>query len=275
MINQMSDSSINHSTVRCLLAALSFALAAPAALAAKPETGTPPPPPQQWGIGLMGGYEHKLYKDFDNEALILPMVTYDNRWVSLMGPRLDLKLPSSYLPSSFDPFSFRLRLAWYGNDGYKAEDSPMLQGMSERKGGFWVGPAIVWKAPAEIKVTAEWLADISGYSKGQRVKFIAERDFSRGDWRLTPRLGVEWLDEKYVDYYYGVEANEVRGNRPLYRGDASWNMETGLRLNYAIAPKQTAFVDVSGKYYGTQVEDSPLVDSANSAGVRFGYIYRF
>lgn len=271
MTSQMSDST-NHA-VCGLLAVLSFALATPVALAAEPETGNAPPPPQ-WGIGLMAGYERKLYKDFDNKAMVLPMLSYDNRWVSLMGPRVDLKLPSSYLPSSLDAFSFRLRLA-YGNEGYEAEDSPMLQGMRERKGGFWVGPAVAWKAPAEIKVTAEWRADISGYSEGQRVRFVAERDFRRGDWRLTPRLGAEWLDEKYVNYYYGVEAIEVRGNRPLYRGGASWNMETGLRLSYAIAPKQTAFVDVSGKYYGTQIEDSPLVDSANSAGVRVGYLYRF
>jgi outer membrane scaffolding protein for murein synthesis (MipA/OmpV family) len=232
------------------------------------DTSKTGPPGSSWGVGLAVGYERELYKDFDNKVKALPLLTYENEWVSLFGPRLDAKLPTPR-----DDLSLRLRLAYRG-DGYEADDSPVLTGMAERKGGLWAGAAIAWDL-AFLQLSAEWAADVSSHSKGQRLKLQAEHDIQLGKLKLTPRLGFERLDAKTVDYYYGVRSDEARVDRPAYRGQASWNVEAGARLGYAFTGEQSLFLDLSARRYDRHVRDSPLVDRSHTEAIRAGYLYRF
>ncbi|WP_332293244.1 MipA/OmpV family protein [Aquincola agrisoli] len=243
------------------------ALIGPAAWAQAPapEAGTGPASP--WGLGLGVAYDRQPYRDFDDKAQALPLLVYENRWVSIFGPRIDLKLPSA------GPVSFRLRAA-YSGDGYEDDDSPYLRGMDKRKSSFWLGGAATWRNEI-ANVSAEWLGDASGHSKGQRFKLQAERRFQAGAFDLTPRLAAQWVDSKYVDYYYGVRSSEVRLGRSVYEGDATVNVEAGLRIGYGITPKQSVFLDVSTTRLGSGIKDSPLVDRSSTSGVRIGYFYRF
>jgi len=61
---------------------------------------------------------------------------------------------------------------------------------------------------------------------------------------LTPRLGATWLDKKYVDYYYGVETDEIMFNRPAYQGKSGVNLELGVRGNYIFDARHSVFLDI-------------------------------
>jgi outer membrane protein len=221
----------------------------------------------QWGLGIAAGMDRKPYREFDDKAVVIPMVTYENRWVSVAGPSLDLKLPSA------GPVSFRLR-ARYASDGYEAEDSTYLTGMEERKASIWLGGTAIWRNEF-ANLSAELLADASGHSKGTRFKLQVDRRFTSGAFSFTPRVAVHWADRKYVGYYYGVRAAEARADRARYDGDAAANVELGLRVDYAVAPKQTLFLDLSGTSLGSGIKNSPLVGRSSQTGVRVGYLYRF
>jgi outer membrane protein len=41
-----------------------------------------------------------------------------------------------------------------------------------------------------------------------------------------------------VSYYYGVNAAEVRAGRPFYQGGSAVNLEAGVRVGYALAPRK-------------------------------------
>ena len=86
---------------------------------------------------------------------------------------------------------------------------------------------------------------------------------------------MQWADRKYVDYYYGVRAAESRADRAQYDGESAANVELGLRVDYAVAPKQTIFLDVSGTSLGSGIKNSPLVGRSSQTGVRVGSLYRF
>src|SRR5688572_4643684 len=58
--------------------------------------------PSSWGLGVGVGVERKPYRDFDNKTRLLPLLTYESKWISLSGLSADLKLPSA------GPVSFRL-----------------------------------------------------------------------------------------------------------------------------------------------------------------------
>jgi outer membrane protein len=221
----------------------------------------------QWGLGLAVGTTQQPYRGIERDTKGLPLVTYENKWVSVFGPALDVKLPSA------GPLSFRLR-ARYSDDGYEAGDSPFLAGMDERKDGFWLGGAAIWRNDL-ANLSAELLSDASGNSKGLKFKIGVDRRFQMGAFDVTPRLSATRLDAKYVSYYYGVNANEATVNRAYYQGGAAVNLEAGIRVGYAIAPRQSVFLDLSSTRLGSSIKDSPLVDRSSQNGLRVGYLYRF
>ena len=248
-----------------------FSLFLLAALAQQPAAAQPAPAQGEgessWGLGLAVGAERSPYRGFDNKTRLLPLLSYENKWVSLFGLGADLKLPSA------GPVSFRLR-ARYSMDGYEASDSPFLAGMEERKDGIWLGGAAVWRNDV-ANLSAELLGDASGNSKGTKFKLMLDRRFQAGGFDITPRLAATRLDDKYVAYYYGVNVAEVRASRPFYQGSSAVNLEAGMRVGYAIAPRQSIFLDLSTTRLGSSIKDSPLVDRSSQSSVRVGYLYRF
>ncbi len=220
-----------------------------------------------WGLGLAVSADRKPYRSFDHKVQPLPLVTYENRWISIMGPGVDFKLPSA------GPLDLRLR-SRFGFEGYEAKDSPHLAGMGERKGSLWLGAAATWHAGV-VDLSAELLADASGHSKGHQLTLQAERRFQAGAFDITPRLALQRQDRNTVDYYYGVETNEAHPGRPAYAGSAALNLQAGVRVGYTLAPRQWMFVDVSSTRLGSAIKNSPLVDRSGQHAVTAGYLYRF
>lgn len=218
------------------------------------------------GVGV--GVERSPYRGVDERVRLLPMLVYENRWISVAGPSLDFKLPDA------GPVQLRLR-ARYGFDGYEADDSPALLGMAERKGSLWLGAAAVWEGELG-QLGFELMGDASSHSKARLWKLEWEKRFQLGErLDLTPRVVVRGLDRRFVDYYYGVRVDEARVGRSAYTGVALRQPELGLRLGYRLQPDQLLFADVSARKLGTAIERSPLVERRYEAGLFAGWMMRF
>ena len=226
----------------------------------------------RWGLGIAAGVRQQPYAGAGTKTQGIPLIYYENRYVRVLGAGAELKLPKVELGSG-SSLSFGLR-AKYGPGGYEPSDAPILEGMQERKGSVWLGAGVTWHNEI-VDVSAEWLGDASGKSKGQQFRIGVQRDFRAGSFTLTPRIAANWLDNKYVDYYYGVRTEESRAGRPAYLGASTVNTEIGLRIGYAIDRRQSVFVDVSATQLGKQVKNSPLVDRSNQTSLSAGYLYRF
>ena len=255
---------------RCVLSiALSLASAGawaqtapPAAAAAAPEASA-----ANWGAGLLLSAEVSPYRGVGSEVRALPALQFENRWVRVFGPVIDLKLHDA----ADTNLALRLR---YADTGYKANDSAFLAGMAERKNSVWLGAKAEWRNGVG-QLSGEWLADASGHSKGQQVKLVAETLKHVGPIGIVPRLGLVWQDRKYVDYHFGVAASEARAGREAYAAKAAVSTEIGVRLLYRLAPQQSVFLDVSATALGSAIKDSPLVDRSWVSAARLGYVYRF
>lgn len=234
---------------------------------AQPAGTAAAPPPSPWGLAVALIYQQKAYRDVDDQVLLLPLPSYESRWVRLNGLSLDLKL----LPDGPVDLALRLR---YDGSGYEASDSPALAGMQDRKGGLWAGAAARWRGGLG-ELGLEVSGDASGHSNGTQVKLSLGKDFRLGRLGLTPRVAATWLDRKYVDFYYGVSAGEALITRPAYTGRATTNTELGLRAGYGLTRSQVMFVDLSVTQLGQAIQDSPIVDTGTVAGARLGYLYRF
>jgi outer membrane protein len=220
---------------------------------------------QALGIGAV--VMDKPYRDFDREVLPLPLISYESKWISASVPTFDLKAYST------DTFSLRLRARWAG-DGYEAKDSPVFTGMDERKSSLWAGGAVTWKT-SFANLSGEVLADTMGNSKGTRAKVQIDRRFSASKFGFTPRVAAEWVDDKYVNYYYGVRQSEAQAGRAFYEGKATTNLQLGLRMDYSPSRHHSMFVDVGATRFGSSIEESPLVEKTTGTMLAVGYAYRF
>lgn len=225
------------------------------------------PPPAGGGIGLGLFVQSRPYAGADTETRVLPLLSYENRWVRVAGLGADLKLGRA------GPVSFAFG-ARYALNGFEADDAPTLAGMAERKGGLWVGPSVSWRTPW-VNVSAEALGDASRHSEGRQFRLGFDRTFETGGLRITPRLVGLWRDQKYNNYYFGVRQDEVRVGRPLYEAASGTDVEYGLRFDYALQGRHSVFLDLSQVVYGRAVKDSPVVDESSAVGARLGYLYRF
>ncbi|KQW51745.1 MULTISPECIES: MipA/OmpV family protein [unclassified Roseateles] len=218
-------------------------------------------------LGIGAGVSLEPYRGVDTKARVLPLLIYENKWVAVALPTLDLKLGNT------GPVSYRLRTR-FGFDGYKAKDSDFLSGMERRKESLWLGAAASWDTGIG-EVSLEVLGDAMGNSKGRMVSLEFEKRFDLGDLAITPRFGVRSVDRKYVDYYFGVKPTEAVSGRPVYMGKSTTQAEGGLRFTYATGPRETLFLDVSGRMLGSAIEDSPLVERRYQASLFAGWLYRF
>ncbi len=248
-----------------------------AAHAAGPGGPAAPKPGQEesssWALGLAAISSQKPYAGWDRETKALPMLMYENRWFRFGGLGAEIKLPKLGI-SDTQSIDFRL-VAKYDGSGYEADDSPVLAGMAERKSGFWAGAKATWRTDL-ANLNAEWVADASSHSKGQRFSLTLEKNVRLGPQvMLAPRIGATWADKKYVDYYFGVRANEVTTARAAYEGKAGVNAELGLRSTYLFDRHHSMFLDVGVTSLAKEIKNSPLVDRSTENRVFVGYLYRF
>lgn len=270
MAHTRSFSHSTRSARRALGAAVAMAASAAVsgnalAQAASPPEGT------QWGLGLAAGVFQQPYAGLDNKNRALPLLYVENRWLRIAGPMADLKLGT--LQGSYGSLAFTGRLKYDGS-GYDAKDSPQLAGMDDRKESFWAGGAVSWNTSI-ARTSLEWLGDASGHSKGQQLQLQVDRRFSFGALSITPRVQAQWLDKKYVDYYYGVQAHEATASRAQYTGKAAMTYGLGARVDYQIQPRHSVFLDVSATSLPTEIKNSPIVDRSSVTRASVGYMYRF
>ncbi|KAF1716424.1 hypothetical protein CSC74_11385 [Pseudoxanthomonas yeongjuensis] len=251
-----------------IVGAALFGFSAYSARAAEHEVDEEDQDQSHWGLGLGAGVMQKPYRDIGADTLALPIIVYDSEWIDVSGGSISLKLPSA------GPVSFALS-ADFSNDGYEASDSSFLAGMDERKDMFWAGALVRWENSV-ADLSATWSTDISGYSKGRKFSIEIERSFEAGRFEFAPRIRAVWLDEKYVNYYYGIRADEITPTRAFYAPEATVNVEAGLRTSYRLpSGKSSVFLDLSVQSLGAEIKDSPIVDASTESSVFLGYVHTF
>ncbi|WP_434604915.1 MipA/OmpV family protein [Pseudomonas sp. Z4-7] len=255
--------------IRLTTAGTAFVLGVCASMAASADQ----PEGSAWGLGVGAVSSQQPYEGIDRDSEVLPLIYFENEYLRVFGPTAEIKLPGLEI-SDTQQLDFSL-VGEYDFSGYDDDDARILEGMSDRKGGFWAGAKVQWRNDL-ADVSAEWLGDVSGNSKGQRFTLGLERSWRIGEHiMLTPRLAAIWQDEKYVDYYFGVRENEARIDRAAYDGKSGINTEFGVRGNYMLDDHHSVFLDLKATSLANEIKDSPLVDQSTENSVLFGYLYRF
>lgn len=221
-------------------------------------------------VGLLGFSGETPYGFRENAGF--PMIEYENDYFKIGIPSLDMKLPWI----SSETLSFGLSVDLLGGEGgYKPSDAAILSGMAERKSGIMAGATMDWRTDV-VDLSFKAMTDVGGDSKGSSVKLEASHMFFLGErFTVSPKIGAVWLDDKSVDYYYGVRANEATATRAAFQGKSTVNIEAGMTFGYMLAKNQMLMLDVNVTKLGSGITDSPIVVNKNLTTVGLGYMFRF
>jgi outer membrane protein len=218
-----------------------------------------------WGLGLGTGVEEEPYEAEGKKFSPYPLILFDDKWVHVLGTTVDLKV------GKWDNVSVALRAQYSLGGGYRASDSPALSGMQTRIGALWFGPSLAWNTPYGT-LSGDVL---SSDNKGQKAKIEFAKAFAFGKFSIEPHVSSEWFSQKYVNYYYGVQASEVQPGRAMYTGKASYDNSVGATFAYHITPRQLVSFDLDATRLGSGMTDSPIVGKKLIPQARLGYLYQF
>lgn len=124
--------------------------------------------------------------------------------------------------------------------------------------------------------SVQWLHDVIGVHQGQEVRLGLDRRFRYQKNEFTVAGGAVWQSAKVMDYYYGLDLDEVGPNPELvYRAGDSVTPYVRLDWRRPIAPSWTLQATLHHKWLGSAITASPLVEQGGSTSVFIGGAYHF
>jgi len=227
------------------------------------------PNPLYFSLGIAALSSPRPYVGATNTTTPLPIVELYYKRLYVQGTQAGFHLLRN------DDFAFGVRghlvLA-----GLEPDSSPFLGGMEERGSSIEGGVVFDW-TPGEYKLSATAFTDLLGRSNGQQVGLDFSRTWTFDGMRygLVPSVGAVWQSADFVDYYAGVRPQEVRPDRPAFRGETAINFRASV-TGYVFLTRQIQLVGQANlQRLDNEIYDSPIVDKRHGVSGFVGVAYRF
>ncbi|WP_392566592.1 MipA/OmpV family protein [Utexia brackfieldae] len=223
-----------------------------------------------FSIGAGALVDRSAYRGYDTKVYPLPVINYDNGYLFVRGSAAGLyayktesdqvALQVAYLPGRFKT---------------SHTDDYALKQLNNRKLSFMAGASYSHRADWG-NINLNVMTDVSGNSKGT----IADLGYGYGlhfaQLYIEPKVGLEWQDHKYNNYYYGVSDSEsARSGLNKYDADNGVNPYIAVNSYYKFSKNWQAFVLARYTYLSSQIKDSPMTDRSSAVLVGAGVTYRF
>ncbi len=231
------------------------------ASAAAPEQGENRARIEPMGLFYGGalGLRREIYTDYDRRVIPLPVIGYRGEKLQVFGPFVSYEIARS------GALGLEARLSpRFG--GFDDSDSDVFIGMEAREFSMDAGLGLTW-ARDNWKLQLVGLGDALGRSNGQEWSATLGRAYRAGPLLFEPAIGLSYLDDRHVDYYYGVADSEATGSRPAYRGDSALNTTLELTLVTPALFGGLTRMGIENTWYDTVIENSPLTDTDSSLSV--------
>lgn len=219
-------------------------------------------------VGLNVQYANGGY-DTDKDVMVLPSIFYDNGRVYARGSQLGIYAinnDTSELSAYFQP----------GGPRFENKDANgSLALLSDRDWSGMLGLSYMYKSPIG-GFRGQVATDTFDNSDGTTAKLTYLAKINANKWTIYPSAGVEWVDEKYNDYYYGVSAKDsVETGVPAYDPDASFSPFINVSAMYDINDDWGIFLGQDLAYLSSEQGDSPMSDGRTTYSTTIGFTHNF
>lgn len=218
-------------------------------------------------IGVGGVVQNQGYTGGSNEIQWFPMANTQWGNLTIAGPNLSYE----FLPDS--ALSLKA-VAAYRFAGFDIDDSDFFIGMEERNGTVDLGLSLGLKGDLgefEVRGVADVLNEYDGYEVSASYRY----PIPVGRSIIAPRIAATYQSDDLVDYYFGVRQNEATAERAFYQGEATVNIEFGISGIWYLSQKQRFITALQYTLYGSDIEDSPLIEDSGATTLFLAYLYQF
>lgn len=224
--------------------------------------------PGSAALGFAVRAEESPYVGGGTRYDLLPLYLYEGERLFLHGSRAGVKLLKDDT-HRVDLFLDQ-RFEGYADDRIP----PSLVGMEERGSGLDAGVSYRYRQPWGT-LQAEYLQDVSSFSKGSELRFSYSYDWQSGRLTLRPSLTVAARSARLNNYYYGVRPGEATATRPAYEPGSGVNTTLALYGTYALNGGWRLLGGVTHTLLDNKVKASPIVAKGSQTGVFVGAAYDF
>lgn len=223
----------------------------------------------QFGIGLTSSIAQRPFIGVDDQDTSLIYLSYRYKRFYIEGLDIGLnvwqqdKLKLDVLAT---PRFYEVEPAFAANGE--------LDGLDKTGQSYFAGISAQYQTDTLV-YTLQILHDLVESDGNEIVLQAGHAIEITGDFRLIPSVGVTYQDAQLVDYFYGVQAHEVRAGRPQYTGQASLNYNVTLNASAKITSSIELLGQLRYERLGDGITDSPIVDEDAILSVTLGAVYRF
>ena len=158
--------------------------------------------------------------------------------------------------------------------GFKSSDGQRLTGMTARKSSIETGLSLDYGSDT-AGVSLSYVHDITGASEGGLVRILGfKRMEINGHFGVEAFVGLERMDSRVANYYYGVGSNETTATRPSYQPGGGTDLNAGLHFNYDFGQRSTILFGYEATRLGDSLANSPIVERRMSNLFYLGYGWR-
>lgn len=218
------------------------------------------------GVGVLSS----PYKQYDDDVVPVPVISYDNDSFWLRG------LGAGYY--LWNDASDKLSLtAYWSPMHFKPGDSDnnQLRKLDRRRATLMAG--LSYEHFTQYGFLRTTIAgDTLDESNGIVWDLAWLYRYTNGGLTVTPGIGVQWNSDNQNEYYYGVSKKEsARSGLRSYDPDNSWNPYLELAVSYRLTDSWSVYG--LGRYtrLSDEVTDSPMVDKSWSGALSAGVTYTF
>lgn len=95
------------------------------------------------------------------------------------------------------------------------------------------------------------------------------------NWDIYLGAGLTYYDQALVDYYIGVDADEVSPVRSLYTADSGFRGQLEVYAQYPLSANWSFNAGITQSFYSNDIKHSPLVGRNKLTQVMLGVLYVF
>lgn len=215
------------------------------------------------------------YKYISYKYSYLPMLSIRYKNLNFRGPSISYNL----LGSIKSNHNLSL-VSSYQFNRYKSTDSPIFEGMGNRRGGLYIGAKVKYKVKP-LNLEFKIMKDVSGYHGGiiGTMAIGPQLPPLSVIFKYLPftifnvRYSLKLYDSTYMNYFYGVQSQEVKVDRPKYSSSLATSNSFNTFIRVSIQKNLALIAVYEREYLSRKIKQSPLVDKSNISSLFISISY--
>lgn len=227
----------------------------------------------QWSAGVIGIGQSNPYIGGETGLNVYPMVAYEGEKLVWRGPFVDYYL----VGNSRAKTSASVGIALATND-FATDSDPSLSGIENRDVSAMTGVTInqaLWNG----RFSATLQTEMTNKHKGQRATVSWQTAIAKDQkyqWQLTAGVEVEYLSDKFADYYYGISLIEEQNSSfNAYQVGSVVQPQFTLGGYYSFNKNWRLIGNLGWQFLAKDIRDSPIVDANTVVDGFVGITYNF